>query len=174
MKDNVNHKGGCHCGRVRFEVEAPAEIEVGECNCSMCTKTAQQHLVVKKAQFRLEQQITVAGNAMPLATEMTTLPPIHDPDNGKWTPRIALAAGTYDAMESILGKVHIGQVVFLSDDFLAAWLAMVTAAVQGHVPASSGGCVVIFHVPTEAVAAELASWCSERDLSFTALPGEAQ
>lgn len=49
----VRHTGGCHCGRVRFEVEAPVEIEVGECNCSMCAKTAQQHLVVKKEQFRL-------------------------------------------------------------------------------------------------------------------------
>jgi len=49
----VKHSGGCHCGRVRFEIEAPAEIEVGECNCSMCAKTAQQHLVVKKEQFRL-------------------------------------------------------------------------------------------------------------------------
>jgi len=49
----VTHRGGCHCGRVRFEVQAPAEIEVGECNCSMCSKTAQQHLVVKKEQFRL-------------------------------------------------------------------------------------------------------------------------
>ena len=49
----VKHSGGCHCGRVRFEVEAPAEIEVGKCNCSMCARTAYQHLVVKKEQFRL-------------------------------------------------------------------------------------------------------------------------
>ena len=47
------HTGGCHCGRVRFEVMAPAQIEVGECNCSMCGKTGYQHLVVKKEQFRL-------------------------------------------------------------------------------------------------------------------------
>jgi hypothetical protein len=71
-------------------------------------------------------------------------------------------------------QVDIGQVAFLSDDFLTAWLAMVTASVQGHVPASSGGCVVIVHVPTEALAAELADWCAERDLGFTALPGEAR
>ncbi len=32
----VRHAGGCHCGRVRFEVMAPAQIEVGDCNCSMC------------------------------------------------------------------------------------------------------------------------------------------
>ena len=30
------HAGGCHCGRVRFEVDAPAELSVAECNCSIC------------------------------------------------------------------------------------------------------------------------------------------
>jgi centromere protein V len=49
----VRHTGGCHCGRVRFEVMAPARIEVGECNCSMCSRTGYRHLVVKGAQFRL-------------------------------------------------------------------------------------------------------------------------
>ena len=32
------HTGGCHCGRVRFEVIAPAKIEVDECDCSICSK----------------------------------------------------------------------------------------------------------------------------------------
>ena len=49
----VKHTGGCHCGRVRFEVMAPAQIEVGECNCSMCGKTAFLHLAVPKARFKL-------------------------------------------------------------------------------------------------------------------------
>jgi hypothetical protein len=49
----ITHTGGCHCGKVRFEVNAPAEFEVGECNCSMCSRTGYQHLVVPKAQFRL-------------------------------------------------------------------------------------------------------------------------
>ena len=49
----VKHTGGCHCGRVRFEVMAPAQIEVGDCNCSMCGKTGYLHLVVKKDQFKL-------------------------------------------------------------------------------------------------------------------------
>ena len=49
----VRHAGGCHCGRVRFEVMAPAQIEVGDCNCSMCSRTGYLHLVVKKEQFRL-------------------------------------------------------------------------------------------------------------------------
>jgi hypothetical protein len=49
----VKHSGGCHCGRVRFEVMAPASFEAGECNCSMCSRTGFQHLAVPAAQFRL-------------------------------------------------------------------------------------------------------------------------
>ena len=51
----VVHAGGCHCGRVRFEVTAPAEISVAECNCSICAKTGYLHLVVPKSRFRLLQ-----------------------------------------------------------------------------------------------------------------------
>jgi hypothetical protein len=47
------HKGGCHCGKVRFEVQAPRKIEVGDCNCSMCSRTGYQHLMVQKERFRL-------------------------------------------------------------------------------------------------------------------------
>ena len=47
------HAGGCHCGRVRFEVTAPAEITVADCNCSMCRRSGYLHLIVPKSQFRL-------------------------------------------------------------------------------------------------------------------------
>ena len=49
----ITHRGGCHCGKVRFEVEAPAELEVQLCNCSICAMTAYLHLIVPKARFRL-------------------------------------------------------------------------------------------------------------------------
>ena len=49
------HKGGCHCGRVRFEVEAPASVEVTECNCSICSMTGYLHLIVSQEDFRLVQ-----------------------------------------------------------------------------------------------------------------------
>jgi hypothetical protein len=49
----VKHAGGCHCGRVRFEVEAPARIEVAECNCSICAKVAYLHLIVPADRFHL-------------------------------------------------------------------------------------------------------------------------
>lgn len=45
--------GGCHCGAVRFEVEAPAEVEVEECNCSICAKSGYLHLIVPLSRFRL-------------------------------------------------------------------------------------------------------------------------
>lgn len=49
----TTHTGSCHCGRVRFEVEAPAAIEALECNCSICSKSGFLHLIVPRAAFRL-------------------------------------------------------------------------------------------------------------------------
>jgi hypothetical protein len=51
----VLHTGGCHCGRVRFEVRAPADIVVDSCNCSICSKMAFLHLIVDSKDFRLLQ-----------------------------------------------------------------------------------------------------------------------
>jgi hypothetical protein len=47
------YTGGCHCGRVRFEVRAPARLTVSECNCSMCSKSGYLHLIVPRSRFRL-------------------------------------------------------------------------------------------------------------------------
>ena len=49
----AKHLGGCHCGRVKFEVEAPAQIEATECNCSICGKSGYLHLIVPKSRFTL-------------------------------------------------------------------------------------------------------------------------
>jgi len=51
----ATHRGGCHCGRVKFEVEAPDEIEAAECNCSICSKSGYLHLIVPRSRFRLLQ-----------------------------------------------------------------------------------------------------------------------
>jgi hypothetical protein len=50
----VTHSGGCHCGRVRFEVDSSARIEAADCNCSICAKSGYLHLIVPAAQFRLK------------------------------------------------------------------------------------------------------------------------
>ncbi len=47
------HKGGCHCGKVTFKVEAPKMLEVSECNCSICSKTGYLHLIVPKSKFHM-------------------------------------------------------------------------------------------------------------------------
>jgi hypothetical protein len=47
------HTGGCHCGRVRFEVIAPAKLEVVDCNCSICNKFGYLHLIVPADRFKL-------------------------------------------------------------------------------------------------------------------------
>jgi hypothetical protein len=47
------HRGGCHCGRVRFEVSAPAHLEVSDCNCSICGKAGFLHLIVRADEFKL-------------------------------------------------------------------------------------------------------------------------
>ncbi len=47
------YRGGCHCGAVQFEVEAPERIEAADCNCSICSKSGFLHLIVPRSRFRL-------------------------------------------------------------------------------------------------------------------------
>ncbi len=49
----VTHTGGCHCGRVSFEVIAPSRLTVSNCNCSICTKSGYRHLLVSADRFKL-------------------------------------------------------------------------------------------------------------------------
>ena len=49
----ITHRGGCHCGAVTFEVEAPARITVSECQCSICRMSGFLHLIVPRARFHL-------------------------------------------------------------------------------------------------------------------------
>jgi hypothetical protein len=51
----IVHRGGCQCGRVRFEVQAPSRLPVVECNCSICAKSGYLHLIVPSSRFRLLQ-----------------------------------------------------------------------------------------------------------------------
>lgn len=54
MTDDMTwHKGGCHCGAVRFEVLLPQRIEIEDCNCSVCLMSQNAHIIVPSSQFRL-------------------------------------------------------------------------------------------------------------------------
>ena len=45
--------GGCHCGRVKFEVEIPESVTAHRCNCSICRKSGYLHLIVAANRFKL-------------------------------------------------------------------------------------------------------------------------
>lgn len=49
----MRYSGGCHCGAVTFEVEAPEVIHCQDCNCSICSKSGFLHLIVPKSRFTL-------------------------------------------------------------------------------------------------------------------------
>ncbi|CAI5794723.1 V [Podarcis lilfordi] len=49
----VKHTGGCHCGAVRFEVWASADLHVFDCNCSICVKKQNKHFIVPASHFKL-------------------------------------------------------------------------------------------------------------------------
>jgi hypothetical protein len=51
----ITHSGGCHCGAVEFEVDAPAKIVATDCNCSICRMSGFLHLIVPRSRFRLLQ-----------------------------------------------------------------------------------------------------------------------
>ena len=49
----MKYYGGCHCGRIKFEVDAPEQISAMRCNCSICSKSGYLHLLVESDSFRL-------------------------------------------------------------------------------------------------------------------------
>jgi hypothetical protein len=49
----MQYQGSCHCGAVQFSVEAPDEVEVEDCNCSICRMTGFLHLIVPATKFVL-------------------------------------------------------------------------------------------------------------------------
>jgi hypothetical protein len=46
------YQGGCHCGRVRFEITTDLS-RATECNCSICSKKGYLHHLVPPERFRL-------------------------------------------------------------------------------------------------------------------------
>ena len=49
----MEYRGSCHCGAVKFVIEAPEILEVERCNCSICTKSGFLHLILPLSKFTL-------------------------------------------------------------------------------------------------------------------------
>lgn len=47
------HQGGCHCGKVRYEVELDLSGGMTTCNCSICSKTGAIMAFVPEDSFKL-------------------------------------------------------------------------------------------------------------------------
>ena len=54
MTETMTYAGGCHCGAVRFEVDAAVERAVS-CNCSICHKRGLLLAFADADAFRLQQ-----------------------------------------------------------------------------------------------------------------------
>jgi hypothetical protein len=52
MTDTKTYSGGCHCGKVRFEVTTDL-ARVTECNCSICAKKGYLLTFVPADRFKL-------------------------------------------------------------------------------------------------------------------------
>jgi hypothetical protein len=54
MDKEILMTGGCHCGAVRFNFTlADSQVELLDCNCSMCSRTGFLHLIVPHDDFEL-------------------------------------------------------------------------------------------------------------------------
>lgn len=49
----IKYYGGCHCKAVTFEVEAPRDLVVFRCNCSLCHIKQNHHFIVPESCFTL-------------------------------------------------------------------------------------------------------------------------
>lgn len=53
MGEATTHQGGCHCGKVRYQVQLDLTAPVISCNCSMCGRSGTLLAFVGPAQFQL-------------------------------------------------------------------------------------------------------------------------
>ena len=65
-------------------------------------------VVIQKGQFRIESEYELQLGALALTSQQTTLPSVWDPATGRYMPKMAMAKGTNDNIEDILGKLGVG------------------------------------------------------------------
>ena len=65
-------------------------------------------VVIEKGQFRIESEYDLPRGTVSLTPQQTTLPSVWDPDTGRFMPKMAMAQGTNDQIEDILGKLGVG------------------------------------------------------------------
>lgn len=51
----TTYKGNCHCGRYRFEIDAPEIDSAITCNCAMCLKKGYLWIIPESGNFRVQR-----------------------------------------------------------------------------------------------------------------------
>jgi len=100
----MRHTGGCHCGAVRFEFDAPAAVDVTDCSCSMCDMTGHEHVFIDEADLRFlsgEGELTEyrfnTGQAVHMFCRTCGIKPLYRPRShpGAWSVNLrCVDAGT--------------------------------------------------------------------------------
>ena len=49
----ITYKGNCHCGRYRFEIDAPEITSAITCDCAMCVKKGYLWIIPEREAFRV-------------------------------------------------------------------------------------------------------------------------
>lgn len=82
----LTHRGSCHCGAVQFEFDAPAAVDVTDCNCSMCDMTGYEHVFVPKPDLRfvsgqgdLTEYRFNTGQAVHMFCKICGIKPLYQP-----------------------------------------------------------------------------------------------
>lgn len=55
MGETKSYQGSCHCGNVRYTVDADLSRELITCNCSICGRSGTALAFVPATQFKLEK-----------------------------------------------------------------------------------------------------------------------
>ena len=107
----ILHKGKCHCGAVSFEFDAPASVDVTDCNCSMCDMTAYAHVFIPHENLRFlsgEDQLTEyrfnTGAAVHMFCRTCGIKPLYRPRSHPeaWSVNLrCVEAGTLTAARRI-------------------------------------------------------------------------
>ena len=54
MNQSKTYQGGCHCGKIRFEIIIN-QLKAISCNCSICRKKGFLHMIIPPENFKLLQ-----------------------------------------------------------------------------------------------------------------------
>ena len=103
------HRGGCHCGKIRFSCEAPKHLIILDCNCSDCRMRRNSHFVIPHKDMKgilnkemLKEYRWGTGNAKHYFCSICGISPFYKPRSNPDGYAITFAAldeGTVDSVE---------------------------------------------------------------------------